>query len=153
MSKYLVLTVEREQDPDGNWIPLAVRMKLDLAGRKIDLEDWIALSPQNREMLLGADVESPWAVDDFRERLERALHESDRAPARLLDSRKNASLGEWTNGAAAPSKVTAMLADAHSGLDWQRLDRFSRYVLCWLANKNAYQRLDTVVQDLQLPCR
>ena len=58
---YPVLAFEREADPDGAWIPMAVRMKLDLAGLKIGLADWQSLEATERTVLLAGAAET---VDD-----------------------------------------------------------------------------------------
>ncbi len=50
----MLLTCECEADPNFKFIPLIVRMKLDLAGVRISLDDWQTLSLEQRMGLISS---------------------------------------------------------------------------------------------------
>ena len=52
-----VFTFERTIDPQDHFIPLVVRMKLDLAGARIHLADWQALADEDRQFLVELEIE------------------------------------------------------------------------------------------------
>ena len=74
-----VLDFERTKDPDGQFIPLVVRMKLDLAGVRIHLADWQALSNKERQTLAQVPAADPTARDHFLVTLQQMLTAAGRA--------------------------------------------------------------------------
>ena len=132
--KYPLLEVEREADPDGKWIPYGVRMKLDLVGRKIALNDWQAVRPHAREELIGLSVETDQEMRIFDHCLERALTETG-LQAQVLPDDKLASVGDWRDAGDASDQASALLHSLGALELWPQLDRFGRYVVCVFARK------------------
>jgi len=147
-SIYPVLLFEREADPDGAWIPMAVRMKLDLAGLKIGLADWQALDARDRGLLLAAGAETDDAIGEFVPLLERSLADAGRAVASRLSDEKCTAREEWVTAGVAPVRVATRLAAlGHADL-WSRLDRFGRFVVYALCRKDGDLRLAAAAEEL-----
>jgi hypothetical protein len=147
-----VLDLERESDPDGEWIPYCVRMKLDLAGLKIGLEDWQTLSADARAALVAAPVADRAERDAFAALIRR---EADAAGARCaaLPEPKRALVETWRD-AAAPSEpqldVLAKLAGSRTeaAVLWSRLDLFGRYLVHAFARKGDANTLARALAEL-----
>lgn len=150
-ANYPVFEFEREDDPTGEWIPMAVRMKLDLVGLKIRLPDWQALNSQDRASLLALDTESAAGAAEFRNVLEHALAAAGIGSPRTLSAEGRETIPrtlEWYAPGPPPEKVDQSLrAVNHSDL-WARTDRFGRYVLCKLSRKPADPRFAKAVAEL-----
>jgi hypothetical protein len=147
-SAYPVLRLEHEADPDGAWMPMAVRMKLDLVGLKIGLADWQALDARDRDTLLGADVETDEAVGRFTAFLERSLADAGRPAASHLSDEKLSDCDYWRSPGPVPARVAAGLAAVGHADLWSRLDRFGRFVLFSLCRKDGDLRLAGAIEEL-----
>jgi hypothetical protein len=148
-----VFRFERDGDPEGRWIPMAVRMKLDLASLKIGLEDWTALDARARQALCDAVAESDDDVARFRTDVVRMLADCGRdAPVRL-DSAKVARVAIWRDAGPPPDDVARMLARLGHENAWSRLDRFGRYVAVALAAKKDADKLSAALAELEAAAR
>ncbi len=148
---YPLLEFERTKDPTNEFITLAVRMKLDLAGCKIGLQDWSAFSRNQRQTLHDTDAESDSTVKAFKRILCDVLSQADRPPPSNLPATKLARTTQWTapwNGieTVAP-KVLDLAQRQDIRINWSKLDRFSRYVLWYLAEKNDTVRFKTALRE------
>jgi hypothetical protein len=107
-------------------IPLAVRRKLDLAGLKLSLVGWTALSRAERLAVCHLPVDSGRDLEVYREALrgfaERAGH-----PVVQLEG------GPVDPAGWGPARVPAAIATRMSEKDWARLSDEARFVLVKLA--------------------
>ena len=146
--RLFVLDVERDADPDGAWIPMAVRMKLDLAGRKIRLPDWERLDEARRSQLLLSPVGDDGATGEFAEILDAALADAGREPAAPLDADKQASTAAWRAPAPVPEVVVRALDAAGRSLAWERADLFARFCLHHYARRGDAARFARALDEL-----
>lgn len=137
---YRILPFELEQDPGGDWIPLVVRMKLDLLGRKVGLKGWQALSTATRSSLVQMGAENEEQVLEFGRFLAAALAAADQPPPEPLPEKKLERRGAWRAHGPVPECVMEMSARLGRPVPWDRLNRFGRYVLWALADKGAEDR-------------
>lgn len=107
-------------------IPLAVRRKLDLAGLKLSLVGWTALSRAERLAVCHLPVDSGADLEVYREALrgfaERAGH-----PVLPLEG------GPVDPASWAAARVPQEIAARVSEKDWARLSEEARYALVKLA--------------------
>jgi hypothetical protein len=114
-------------------IPLAVRRKLDLAGLKLSLAGWTALSRAERLAVCHLPADSGRDLEVYREALrgfaERAGHPVVALEGGPVDP------GSWGAGNVAPAVAARMseLGREISGEEWARLSDEARYVLVKLA--------------------
>ncbi|TMA21089.1 MAG: hypothetical protein E6J62_01975 [Deltaproteobacteria bacterium] len=108
-------------------IPLAVRRKLDLAGLKLSLQGWTALSRAERLAVCHLPVDSGPDLDVYREALrgfaERAGH-----PVVPLEG------GQVDPSSWGPDRRPAAVAARVSEQDWARLSDEARYALAKLSD-------------------
>ena len=150
-ASYPILEFEREADPKGEWIPMAVRMKLDLVGLKIRLPDWQALTSQDRASLVALDTESAAGEEQFGIALELALAAAGIGPAQTLtseDAKPDRTNLDWYAPGPPPQKLERSLRALDRSDLWALTDRFGRYVLCKLSRKHADPRLATAAAEL-----
>lgn len=145
---YPLLEQEHEQDPEMNWITLAVRMKLDLAGLKLGLRDWQKLPIAQRRVLHDAPVESEQEIARFGRMLDNLLRQNGCAAAQPLPQSKRTDVERWNQAATVPREVTACADAAGVQLDWMTLGRFTRYVLWTLAKKGSIERFSAAADEL-----
>lgn len=144
---YPVLELEREADPQGEWISYGVRMMLDLAGIKISLDDWGQLPSTTRDELTGLQAETDDEIRFFLERIESALSQAGLARQPLSEAKRAAS-SVWRDG-AQPDRATAqLLADLGVHQLWGQLDRFGRYLACTFAGKQDLERARSALSEL-----
>ena len=129
-----VLGFERAADPDGELIPLLVRMKLDLAGARIHLADWQTLSECERQALIEAPVGNLAAADGYFSLLQAMLAAAGRAVIERAGP-ATAATAAWL-GDVEPENVAAICARTGIEVQWQSLERFARYLLCHAARKD-----------------
>lgn len=89
------LRLEYDVVDDLEYITLAVRMKLDLAGCKISLRDWQAIPRQQRRELHECNADSDKAIKHFRRMLEDALRQAHRPSPRRLQALGSARARAW----------------------------------------------------------
>jgi hypothetical protein len=63
---YPRLELEKKEDPADEFITLAVRMKLDLAGCRISLEDWKAMAKKAQWELHNFVTETSADIQEFK---------------------------------------------------------------------------------------
>lgn len=132
---YPLLDFERQADPSGEWITMAVRMKLDLAGLKIDLAQWQSLTAEERDELHSLPVETLGQIEAFASVLRRALQAASCGEARTLPPDQCAALESWSEPGPMPPIVRQVCSEVGLELDWSCLDRFARFVFWHLAKK------------------
>jgi hypothetical protein len=139
------LAIERDDDP--SWMSLALRMKLDLAATRISLDQWTAL-PASSRAALEAMPDTDAAIPAFASRLTEALATAGAgAPAALSAGKREACL-LWKDPGPVPAVVAGAAGRAGIEIDWARLDRFGRFVVCHLAGRGDDARLRAAVEEL-----
>jgi hypothetical protein len=137
-----IFSFERELHATLSFVPLAVRRKLDLAGRKISLEGWRALAMEDRRALADARIDDDAAARAFAEALGEAA-------TRAGVSLQPIAAGDphpW-RGASVPEKLREKLAEDA----WLGLDDETRYVLLKLAEAQREPwRLNAALAELGL---
>ncbi|HEX9446229.1 MAG TPA: nitrate reductase associated protein [Candidatus Binatia bacterium] len=124
---------EAETDPDLSFIPLYVRMKLDLVGIKLALKTWLAFTMEERELLCRLPAESEAEKKLYADYLD-AL--SERATAAKAVRAEPAGGLEWRADGSVPEAVAARSRAAGAAvtdLEWTGWGRFQRYALLKLA--------------------
>ena len=143
---YPVLAFEREEDLRGEWIPMAVRMKLDLVGLKIGLKDWQALALEPREELIDIDVEDEAGIAHFERRLREILEAADRDMPCPLSEKKLSGRSLWKEAGPVPPEVARLAGELGVDLRWSELDRFGRFVLWHLSLKGSGGRFGQALE-------
>lgn len=144
---YPLLAFEKSDDPEGAWMSMGLRMKLDLAGLRISLADWQALEPGDRTALNDAPAEAQADVESFAALLKRAMQSVSRTCETITAERVGAAVN-WKDSCDEPVEVTSMKADTQSAPPWQGLDRFGRYVLYSLASRGRREKFDWAAREL-----
>jgi hypothetical protein len=136
---YLRFAFEGDVHETLETIPLAVRRKLDLAGLKLSLAGWKALTRAERLAVCHLPVDAPSDLEVYRDALrgfaERAGH-----PVVPLDGGP-VDPAAWAAGAVPPAIGTRVDAG-----EWAALSEEARYVLGKLADP----KRDTAKFDLAL---
>ncbi|HIF62658.1 MAG TPA: hypothetical protein EYG16_11535 [Deltaproteobacteria bacterium] len=144
---YPLLAFEKSDDPEGEWMSMGLRMKLDLAGLRISLADWQALEPDDRAALNNAPAEAQAEVESFAALLKRAMQSVSRTCESITVERVGSAVN-WKDSCDEPVEVTKMRTDAQSTPPWQGLDRFGRYVLYSLASRGRRKKFDWAAREL-----
>jgi hypothetical protein len=118
---------------DLRCLPMAVRRKLDLAGVKLGLQQWNALSAPERSRLL-AWADDPSGIEELRRWLLARTAELPGGPARTMPAAAETS---WQRGDTPPDEL--MRSCAELGLSWcpERwpvLDELQRFALVKLSH-------------------
>ncbi len=71
-----VFEFEKDFGQDLRCVPMAVRLKLDLAGIKLSLKEWFKLSGEERHLLLELDCSTEESVGSYRERVQALVLQS-----------------------------------------------------------------------------
>lgn len=147
---YPRLELEKKEDPGGEFITLAVRMKLDLAGCRISLEDWKAL-PDNSQCELHNFITETFAdIQEFKKMMTEALMNVSRTQPEQLSQASIAKVSWWKDTGPIPKEVSSALARAGCDLvDWNQTNRFTRYVLWSFATKKQGQNFAQAYVDLR----
>lgn len=153
---YLRFAFEGSVHAQLDLVPLAVRRKLDLAGSKISLAGWQALSRAERLALSHLPVDSEDEVGVYREVLSgfAARVGSELEPIAASESDR----GVWETP-APPASVLARLdgdefAVQRAALEdaWSALGEEARYALVKLAHpKRPTEKLLAAMGELGLP--
>lgn len=129
----------RQSEAELEWIPLAVRMKLDLAGLRIGLDDWQAIELGTRRSLVHAPEGGPDGA--FAGCLVGALAAAGRPEARRLVRDKPGASKQRPEPASLPGSLSE---------GWDLLDPFDRFVLSHLARKGRRGELEVAASELGL---
>lgn len=114
-------------------VPLCPRRKLDLAGLKLSLAGWQAMTRAERLALCHLPVESPEDLETYREVLRGFAARAGTALSPLQDPD---ATGRIWNAPEIPALLAGRLGALGVKLDaasWRALDEESRYALCKLA--------------------
>ena len=143
----LLLAHEREVDPNAMFIPLVVRMKLDLSGTRISLSDWQALPRDRRMSLIRAASKKETAL--FNSALTYMLRD---AGSNIRSARKvePAIAAQWLD-TSEPESVQRFRKLARVETDWGSLSYFVRFVLCYAMKKGDVEFCRKAIQDLSRP--
>jgi hypothetical protein len=118
---------------DLRFMPLSIRYRLDLAGLKLKLEDWLRIPMGSRERLLRMPVGGEKEVASFREEmLGIAATNGCRVPADVMPLGREA----WEGKGGIPDKVREACGRIGAEAvreEWERLPDFRRYALYKLA--------------------
>lgn len=134
-----MLELEREADPDGEWMSYGVRMKLDLVGRKISLDDWQSLTSSARTELNDLAVETDQEIEIFANRLLALLTDAG-LQSQALGEEKLAGVSDWRDPGRPGGQADVLLRRLGAPEIWSSLDRFARYVVCTFARKQDLSR-------------
>jgi hypothetical protein len=118
---------------DLRCLPMAVRRKLDLAGVKLRLSHWHALTAAERAELL-AWPDDPAAIHDLQLWLQRRTAELADGPARGIDP---AAGLDWQQRDTVPERLRAACAQLGAAVEprqWQALDELQRFALVKLSH-------------------
>ena len=124
---------EADFSGDLRCIPMAVRRKLDLAGVKLKLVHWHALTPEERQRLL-AWPDDPEAIATLRTWLLERSAELPQGPAAALPPAQNC---DWQQGGRLPEVLAAscrQLGLEPSPTSWSGLNDLQRFALVKLSH-------------------
>ena len=119
---------EAEFYPSLSRVPLHVRMKLDLAGMKISLKDWLACSFAERSVLCHLPIESADEKLVFIAYLDFLSRRYKGQPAELTEAMDGTL---WTSSAvpAAVAQKSASCFNTVALEEWRRWQPHQRYAL------------------------
>jgi len=139
-----------EQDFIGSWrcIPLCVRRKLDLAGIKLKLSHWLAMSHEQRQGLVDWG-DSPQHLAQMREHLRACT-------AAMVDGMVKDLPPAVEEPWQRPARLPDQLLDAARlrGIDltsqtWMKLSELDRFALCKLARPgHDHHNLDAAFSEV-----
>jgi hypothetical protein len=124
---------EADFTADLRCIPMAVRRKLDLAGIKLRLTHWHALSEAERQRLLAWDDDAAALEAMGHWLLERTAAMADGQATRLEPAQAEA----WQQGSQLPEALAAscrQLGLAAPEQAWSGLDELERFALVKLSH-------------------
>ncbi|HWE23894.1 MAG TPA: nitrate reductase associated protein [Myxococcales bacterium] len=144
---YLRLRLEGDVHETLEFIPLAVRRKLDLAGLKLSLAAWTALTRAERLAVCHLPVDGAGDLDAYREALagfaQRAGH-----PVAPLEG------GPLDRGAWGPERIPQAIAARAAKLSiaqWSALPEEARYVLLKLSEaRRSPEKFEAALRELKL---
>lgn len=144
---YLQLELEGDVHRTLEFIPLAVRRKLDLAGLKLSLKAWTAMTRAERLSVCHLPVDGQGDLDVYREALtgfaERAGHPVASLEGGPVDP------ATWSS-ARIPDTV-AVRAPNLTPAQWSALPEEARYVLFRLSEaRRSPEKLEAALRELRL---
>jgi hypothetical protein len=140
----MLLTCECEADPNFKFIPLIVRMKLDLAGVRISLDDWQTLSLEQRMGLISSASDND--VGLFKYALMSMLKKIGSVTDYTVSEVPTGS-AEWLES-AEPETVEKFRKLAQFEVDWHALSYFGRFILCYAVKKDSAEFCQQAMQEL-----
>jgi hypothetical protein len=120
---------ESEFYPDLSRVPIHVRMKLDLMGVKISLDDWLAFSFEERTVLCHFPVENEEEKSAFIAYLNFLSSKYRGAPAAVTDALDSALWDSSHNVPASVLEKSGLKAPAVTSEEWSRWNSYERYAL------------------------
>jgi hypothetical protein len=120
---------ENEFYPTLSRIPLYVRMKLDLTGKKISLKDWLAFEIDERQALCHLPVDTPEEKRVFASYLDFVSRRHLGEAAASVDPMTNPP---WEKLDGAPDSVQRRSRESGQPLtaeEWRGLNSCQRYAL------------------------
>mgnify|MGYP001409005608 CR=1 FL=1 len=139
-----------EQDFIGTWrcIPLCVRRKLDLAGLKLKLSHWLALSQEQRQELVEWG-DHALALDQLRGYLRRCTTAMADGVVKDLPPAVDAA---WQQQSVLPAEIHS--AAVARGVDltpqrWAEMSELDRFALCKLVRPgHDHHNLDAAFSEV-----
>lgn len=128
-----LLGFEAEYADSLAFIPLAVRRKLDLAGAKISLSQWSALSFDARRALLLDPVSETTSASLWKSLLDASLREAGAEGSKAIAVDESPS---WNDLRRVPHDVTAQASSVGIQIPleaWASLDELFRFALAKLS--------------------
>lgn len=142
---------EAEFYPDLGKLPLHVRMKLDLTGRKISLQDWLAFSLEERQALCHLPVENEEEKQTFKAYLDHLCRNNRGFPPEKLPP---LSESLWNTSDRVPGPVIERSkTNGHAVTldEWARWRFHERYALYKTAiSKNEPEKFFAVLTELRV---
>ncbi len=114
-------------------IPMAVRLRLDVTGVKLKLNEWSKLNPDQRLSLVRIPFGTSGEVSDYRGRLSSLVADVCGSPPSLLPELPEP---EWENSAFVPEQVNQQALAVNlqvTPADWSRLTSLQRFALIKLS--------------------
>jgi hypothetical protein len=121
-------------------IPMQVRYRLDTCGIKLKLEHWNKFTPEEREMLVTAQCETPAEMAAYRETLRSLVAHHTNSSAKNLDIDPHPP---WAQIDEVPTDVQeqAEKFDAPIAIaEWSQLSTLERFALCKLSRPSHENR-------------
>jgi hypothetical protein len=144
---YLRFEFEGDLHRTLEFIPMAVRRKLDLAGLKLSLQAWTAMNRGERLAVCHLPVDGPGDLDVYREAL-RAFAERAGHPVPPLEGGP-VDPSAW--GAAKIPETVAARVPSLPVAKWSALSDEARYVLWRLAEaRRGPEKLQAALRELGL---
>jgi hypothetical protein len=141
---------ESEHYPILDRLPLHARMKLDLAGVKLSLQQWLAFSLEERRVICHLPVESDEELEVFAAYLNFLCLRYDGAPAQKLP-RLNPAL--WDTPGRIPEPVVGNSRDNGQVItveEWTHWQFHQRYGLYKTAvSKNEPEKFAALLAELR----
>ncbi len=140
---------ESEIYPDLSRIPLHVRLKLDLAGVKISLKDWLSYSMEERGALCHLPVDTEEEKKNFISYLD-FLSRRYQAKAALVEPVVDPpweSPGRIPDSVVAKSKETGKPVTTDEWNSWNLCQRYAVYKLS--ISKNEPEKLSEALQEFR----
>lgn len=140
---------ESEHYPALSRLPLHVRMKLDLAGIKISLKDWLAFSFEERTALCHLPIETVderTAFSSYVDFLSRRYRGQPAAVAALMDS----ALWQHTEVPDPVAQKSAATSHPVTLAEWRRWAGHQRYALYKTAiSKSQPEAFEEILNELR----
>jgi hypothetical protein len=144
---YLRLQLEGALHETLEFIPLAVRRKLDLAGLKLSLAAWTAMSRAERLAVCHLPIDGEGDLDVYREALTGFAARAGHAVAPL----EGGPLDRTAWGVARIPETVAARAPNLSLSQWSVLSEEARYVLLKLSQaRRSPEKLNAALRELRL---
>jgi len=148
---YLRFEFEGDLHRTLEFIPLAVRRKLDLAGLKLSLKAWTAMTRAEKLAICHLPVDGPGDLDVYREALQGFAHRAGHVIEPLEGGPVDPS--GWAPG-RVPQSVAARVAEMAGDISdeqWSAFPEEARYVLLKLAEpRRNPEKLVAALRELRL---
>jgi hypothetical protein len=145
-----VFEFESDSERTLDYIPMCVRMKLDLCGLKLSLAQWTGLPLAVRQIVLEARCQAGPEIRRVRRYLELIVHAF--GPGALASAPCDPKA--WRGSGRPPAAVVAALdALGHPGLDaaaWAALNDLQRFALTKLARPGHTRNLPAALEEFGL---
>jgi hypothetical protein len=141
---------EKEFYPELSRLPLYARMKLDLAGIKLSLQQWLAFPFEERRVICHLPVDSDEERQNFVEYINFLCHNHLGSPVRMLPP-MNPAL--WNSPQEIPDPVLESSKEGAPAItlaEWTRWQFHERYALYKTAvSKNEPEKFLAVLLELR----
>jgi hypothetical protein len=140
---------EAEFYPSLSRLPLYVRMKLDLAGIRLSLKDWLAFSIAERQAVCHLPVESQEERETFTVYLDFLCHKYRGDPVEMLPP-MSGSLWDASRIPTAVIERSATSDPSVTLLEWSHWKFHERYALYKTAiSKSEPEKFHAVLAELR----